>query len=216
MDHCTIRPVWKAYTEHAFVVQLADGSLPVQAFHRFLRQDYLYLIQYARLQALASYKSDNMDDIAGSAEIILHIREELKLHTKYCEDFGISKAELDREEESVACTVYTRYMESIGNSRDWMSLQVALAACLIGYGEVGKKLYESEGTNRTSIYWRWIQNYVADDYARAVVTGRELIERHAVNQSPSKIEELVEIFRRVTEYEALFWTDAMSAESHTP
>lgn len=211
VNHPSIKPAWKAYTEHTFVSQLADGSLPVSSFKRFLQQDYLYLIQYARLTALSAYKCEDLDGIAASAEIILHIREEMKLHVTYCQDFGITKAMLEAGQESVACTVYTRYIESVGNTRDWMSLQIALAACLIGYGEVGKRLFESSTTKRDSMYWSWIKNYAEDDYSSAVTRGRALVEKHAMSQSPSKIVELVEIFRRVTEYEALFWSDAMQA-----
>lgn len=38
-----------------------------------------------------------------------------------------------------------------------------------------------------------------------------LVEKYALLQSPTQIVELVEIFRRVTEYEALFWTSALEA-----
>lgn len=214
INHATVQPHWRAYTEHSFVQQLSDGSLPLRAFKKFLRQDYLYLIHYARLHALAAYKCENLDDIAGSAEIILHIRQELNLHLEYCAVFGITRKELEEGEETVACTVYTRYIESIGTSRDWISLLVALTACLVGYGEVRKRLYESTETNRQSRYWTWIKNYAEDDYSAAVTRGRALVEKHAADQSPTKIAELVQIFRRVTEYEALFWTSALELDEN--
>lgn len=67
-------------------------------------------------------------------------------------------------------------------------------------------------------YWTWIENYVADDYVEAVKIGSgkpfdpclpqkyhfnevmvlELLERQAVQQSPSRIEELVKIFIHAT------------------
>lgn len=166
-------------------------------------------MQYARLTALAGYKSKKLQEIASSAEIILTIRKEVQMHIHFCNGFGITTSELEQGIESVACTVYTRYIESIGTSQDWLSLQVALTACLVGYGEVGRALYESDKTNRSSTYWAWICNYVADDYTAAVAKGRALLEAHAFDASPSKIAELVQIFRRVTEYEALFWTDAL-------
>lgn len=213
ISHPRIASAWSDYTEHEFVQRLADGTLPVKAFEHFLRQDYLYLVQYSRLIGLAAYKAERLDDIVGSAKIILHIREELSLHIEYCKEFGITEEELAAGEESVACTVYTRYIESVGNTRDWMSLQIALAACLIGYGEVGRRLAESKTTNRESRYWKWIQNYAAADYSQAVDTGRAIIEKHAPQQSADRINEFVEIFRRVTEYEAFFWTDALRAAS---
>lgn len=99
-------------------------------------------------------------------------------------------------------------------SEDWIALQMALAPCLLGYGAVAKQLHGDAKTKRDdNTYWKWIENYVADDYVGAVKTGSgawcfdsgltkrrvadqrtELIERHAVLQSPSSIERLVKIF----------------------
>lgn len=100
-------------------------------------------------------------------------------------------------------------------SQDWYALQIALAPCLLGYGEIAKRLHADSKTKREgNIYWKWIENYVADDYVEAVNVGRgkslprlvsyttltlpALLERNAVLQSPSRIEELVQIFIHAT------------------
>ena len=63
-------------------------------------------------------------------------------------------------------------MLDIGLSQDWFALQVALAPCLIGYGHIAKRLYADPNTKRQgNIYWKWIENYVADDYSEAVRVG---------------------------------------------
>jgi hypothetical protein len=47
-----------------------------------------------------------------------------------------------------------------------------LAPCLIGYGEIAKRLHADPKTKQDgNIYWKWIQNYVADDYVEAVNVG---------------------------------------------
>jgi thiaminase len=49
---------------------------------------------------------------------------------------------------------------------------MALAPCLIGYGAIAKRLYSEKGTLRQgNQYWKWIENYVADDYTEAVQLG---------------------------------------------
>ena len=49
---------------------------------------------------------------------------------------------------------------------------MALAPCLLGYGEIASRLYADPNTKREgNIYWKWIENYVADDYLEAVKTG---------------------------------------------
>jgi hydroxymethylpyrimidine/phosphomethylpyrimidine kinase / thiaminase len=65
-----------------------------------------------------------------------------------------------------------RYVLDIGQSEDWLGLQIALAPCLLGYGAVAKLLYShSETITDGNHYWPWIENYVAEDYVTAVKTG---------------------------------------------
>ncbi len=49
---------------------------------------------------------------------------------------------------------------------------MALAPCLLGYSAIASRLYADPKTKRDgNIYWKWIENYVADDYAEAVAIG---------------------------------------------
>ncbi|MHC6804344.1 thiaminase II/PqqC family protein, partial [Vibrio antiquarius] len=50
IDAC--RQDWQEYTEHAFVQQLAKGTLAQPCFLHYLKQDFLFLKQYARAYAL--------------------------------------------------------------------------------------------------------------------------------------------------------------------
>ncbi|RDL35139.1 Ribokinase-like protein [Venustampulla echinocandica] len=197
---------WRGHTEHDFVAGLADGTLPVEAFKYYLVQDYLYLTQFARANGLAGYKAKKIEDMAGAAKVVAHIHHEMSLHVEYCRDFGITKEEMETTEESEACTAYTRYVLDIGQSEDWLALQIAMAPCLIGYGQIAARLYADPKTKREgNLYWKWIQNYVAEDYTEAVRQGSALLEKHAVLQSPSRIEELVKIFIHATNMETGFW-----------
>ncbi|KAG9246359.1 thiamine biosynthesis protein-like protein (Thi-4) [Calycina marina] len=206
LERKDVQEKWKKHVEHSFVVGLGDGSLLVSSFKYYLIQDYLFLIQFARANALAAYKAKTMEDISAGAKIVAHINHEMGLHIEYCKGFGVTKEEILRTEESQACTAYTRYVLDIGQSQDWLSLQVALAPCLIGYGQIAQHLHADPKTKREgNIYWNWIENYVAQDYVEAVEVCSALIERHAVLQSPSRIEELVQIFIHATKMETGFW-----------
>ncbi len=47
------RAGWKAYVDHPFLRQLAQGNLPGSAFRHYLGQDYLFLVHFARAYGLA-------------------------------------------------------------------------------------------------------------------------------------------------------------------
>ncbi|KAH8424555.1 putative thiamine biosynthesis protein (Thi-4) [Aspergillus melleus] len=211
LDHPDVRPVWKKFTEHDFVLGMGSGKLPVDRFKEYLVQDYLYLVHFARSNALAAYKGKNMESIAASAQIVLHIQRETALHLDYCASFGLSKEQMEKHPETIACTAYSRYILDVGQSEDWLALQMALAPCLIGYGAIAQRLHSEKDTVREgNRYWKWIENYVADDYTEAVRLGSELLERHMREVSPSRVEELIKIFIRATELEISFWDMGLS------
>ncbi|KAH8691267.1 putative thiamine biosynthesis protein (Thi-4) [Talaromyces proteolyticus] len=204
-----IQPIWHKFTDHDFVTGIGNGSLPVEKFKDYLVQDYLYLVHFARSNALASYKARSMDSIAASAKIVLHIKTETALHVNYCASFGLTLQEMEATPEKQACVAYSRYILDIGQSEDWLALQVALAPCLIGYGAIARRLHDDTKNTISgkdgNRYWKWIENYTADDYVDAVRTGSELLESHMQKVSPSRMEELIGIFKKATELEIGFW-----------
>ncbi|KAI9795595.1 MAG: hypothetical protein M1833_006916 [Piccolia ochrophora] len=179
-----VQKPWKQYTEHGFTRLIADGTLPIASFKKFMIQDYLFL----------------------SAGLVASVRQEMNTHIDFCKQFGLSQEEMASHEESQACTAYTRYVLDIGQSEDWLALQVALAPCLIGYGAVAERLLKDPNTLRDgNKYWVWIEATASDSYMDAVKVGRELLEKHAVKLSPSRVDELVKIFIHATRMEAGFW-----------
>ena len=173
LERPDIEPAWKRFVGHGFVNQLAANVLPLESFKRYMVQDYLYLIQFARAHSLAAYKAPSMEDTVRENRIVLHIDHETKLHVEYCESFGIPKDELERSEETLACTAYTRFLLDVGCSLDFFALQVALAPCLLGYGEVAARLDSDPKTvKKGNPYFKWIENYVAADYRAALETGK--------------------------------------------
>ncbi|KAF6520153.1 hypothetical protein HZS61_016570 [Fusarium oxysporum f. sp. conglutinans] len=206
LERPDVRDVWKEFVYHPFVMAMGDGTLPLESFKGYIIQDYLYLIHFSRANALAAYKAQNIEDISRATEIVQHIMHELKLHTSYCESFGVSIEQIRATPEKQACTAYTRYVLDVGQNGDWVGLQMALAPCLLGYGAAAKMLHDHEKTVREgNTYWAWIKNYNEEDYTDAVKLGSALLEKHIQLQSPSRIEELVQIFIHALKMEIGFW-----------
>ena len=100
---------WQAYIQHSFVQQLGNGSLAPEAFQHYLKQDYLFLIQFARAFALAAYKSPTLSDLRQAKEGLQAILDvELDLHVNYCKEWGISEQELAELPRAGATLAYTR------------------------------------------------------------------------------------------------------------
>lgn len=58
-------PVWHQFVNHPFVLAMGDATLPLESFKGYLIQDYLYLVHFARANALASYKAKTLEDITA-------------------------------------------------------------------------------------------------------------------------------------------------------
>ncbi|KAJ3127996.1 hypothetical protein HK098_005332 [Nowakowskiella sp. JEL0407] len=221
---------WEAYIDHPFVRGLADGTLPTECFKHYIRQDYIYLTHYARAYALAAFKEHHMEDVAAAAGIVVNIFHESKLHIEYCKSWGISLQELEATKEATANLSYTRYFLEKGLSGDRLDLYVAMAPCLFGYGEIGRRLLNDPKTKREgNPYWKWISNYGKEEFQGACKSGEDiylcthsllhvyftrnkstellvkLYHETVPTSNSTRMRQLCDVFRQATILEIKFW-----------
>ena len=154
--------LWPAFARHAFVAGLADGTLPRPAYLRYLQQDYLFLIQFARAWALATTKAETLAEMRACAETVqVLIGTEIRLHVQTCAAEGITEVELFAAEEALETIAYTRFVLESGHSGDLLDLLAALAPCVLGYGEIGARLGAETGG---AAYQDWINSYAGGPY----------------------------------------------------
>ncbi|PVA09276.1 thiaminase II [Pelagivirga sediminicola] len=151
---------WHAYTHHPFVEGLKDGTLPREAFLRYLVQDYVFLIHFSRAWALAVVKAGTVAEMRFATRALdVLLNEEIALHVATCAREGIDEATLFAAPEAVQNIAYTRYVLDAGHSGDFLDLLAALVPCVLGYGEIGLRLASSRGN---ASYGDWIETYAGD------------------------------------------------------
>ncbi|MEM9098533.1 MAG: thiaminase II, partial [Pseudomonadota bacterium] len=117
------RPEWEAYTRHAFVEGLKDGTLPKASFLHYLVQDYVFLVHFSRAWALGVVKSASrleMMTCAGTVDGL--VNHEMKLHVEICAREGITEEDLFNATEAQPNLAYTRYVMDAGLSGDFLDL----------------------------------------------------------------------------------------------
>ena len=199
---------WRAYCHHRFVAGIADGSLPEAAFRHYLVQDYLFLIQFARAHALAAYKADTVDDMRAAAATLAGILDvELGLHTRYCADWGLTEAEMAAAPEDLANTAYTRFALDCGHAGDALDLHAALAPCVVGYGEIGRRLGGDPATKREgNPYAGWIDMYAGAEYQEVAAAAAAQLDRLAARRGgETRFPRLAALFAQATRLEIAFW-----------
>jgi thiaminase len=89
----------------------------------------------------------------------------------------------------------------IGLSKSLLDLRVAVAPCLIGYGEMALTLKKDPATIKddTNPYWKWISHYADQPFQSAVVLGRQVLEEMVLRDPPSatSFQSLQDIFKKV-------------------
>lgn len=210
--HTLARPIWEAQHEHPLVTGIGDGTLPAEVFGYWLRQDYLYLIDYARLFAAGVLRAPDLATMTTMAELvhaILHM--EMDLHRSYVAEFGITAADLEREAKAPTCQGYTDFLLRTATTGDFAELLAALLPCLWGYAEVGQRLAE-RGLPADERYARWITMYASDEFDALGEWCRTLVDRVAENADAEARERMEQAFITSSRYELAFWEMAWSGE----
>jgi thiaminase/transcriptional activator TenA len=207
------RDDWAAYVEHDFVRRLGDATLPEAAFRTYLVQDYLFLIQFARAYALATYKSRTVADMRSAQAGLAAILDEMGLHIRLCGRWGLSPEEIEAAPEHQATVAYPRFVLDCGAAGDLLDLHVALAPCVIGYAEIGRALApdgaEALGDHP---YREWIGEYASDGYqAVAARARRRLDDLAARSMTERRFADLAALFATASRLEADFWRMGLAA-----
>src|ERR1700680_3364057 len=159
-------PIWPAYTRHDFVLRLAEGDLAEAAFRRYLVQDYLFLLHFARAWGLAVYKSDTLAEMRRAQSLVAATLDvEIGLHVEYCRGWGLSEAMMAAEPEALQTIAYTRFVLDRGLAGDRLDLEVALSPCVVGYAEIAAERLADPATRLDgNPYKTWLDMYAGAEY----------------------------------------------------
>lgn len=195
--------LWDDYVGHAFVRGLGDGTLPHAAFARYLTQDYLFLLQFARAYALAGYKSRDLEDLRAASAGFSAILAELPLHVSFCADWGLSEADMAAEPEAMETVAYTRFVLDRGLAGDLLDLHVVLSPCVLGYAEIGTSLARHGASGP---YAAWIDAYAGAAYQDAAMAASATLDRLAQRAGgATRLAELQTEFDAAVRLETSFW-----------
>jgi thiaminase/transcriptional activator TenA len=209
-------PHWRKELDHPFVRGIGDGSLPEAAFKRWVLQDYLYLIEYARVFAWAAAKADTLASMAWYAGVLdLTLNTEMDLHRRYAARFGISPEQLQAEPMWPTTRAYTRFLVQTARDGDMVDLLAALLPCTWGYVFIGRAL-ATEPTPEDSRYADWIQQYADDEFLEALEWLKGELNRLTQDITEEKRARVREIFLTSVHHEWEFWEMCWEGEGPAP
>lgn len=203
---------WDACFAHPFVQAIGRGDLAEDRFRTFLVQDYLFLIDYARVLATASVKAPDLESQTRFAELARStLVVEMELHRDTCAQWGIDRAAIEGTEPLPTTVAYTSFLLRAA-SGDMGELGAALLPCQWGYADVGARLKEA-GLPAHERYAAWIESYADRDYQALTAWLRALVDRVAAGIPDETYDRWSRIFETTLRYEAAFWEMAWAGES---
>lgn len=212
MNYQTLRhncPSWDDYIQHDFVKQLAAGTLAADSFRHYLVQDYLYLIHYTRVMALSVYKSDTLAQMrVGQAGINAMLDMEIGMYLDFCRQWDIPLAQVEGAAESAATIAYSRYILDAAMSGSLAELYAAIAPCLMGYGEIGKRI-KAEGFIAGNPYQPWIDVFSSDEFQAITAQNEAQIDALLAEASPAQSDKFQQLFDTAARMEVNFWQQAL-------
>jgi thiaminase/transcriptional activator TenA len=205
-------PIWRAQHEHPFLRGIADGTLATERFAFYVRQDHLFLIEYARLLALGAARSPDLATMTRFAQLTREIlTTEMDLHRSFAAGFGISPEQLEAERPAPTTQGYTDFLVRTAAQGDFAELAGALLPCMWGYAELGRGL-AAEGRSPDDRYARWVQMYASEEFGQLADWCRGLVDRLGTELSAGGRERVQRAFVTSSRYELAFWEMAWSGE----
>ena len=204
--------VWQAQHDHPFVRGIGEGTLDGERFALWIRQDYLFLIEYARMLALGAARAPDLETMRRFADLAQAVLgEEMGLHRSYAAELGIEGAELEREPMLPTTRGYTDFLVRMAAHEDFAELVAALLPCMWGFSEIGRRLAE-RGLPGDRRYASWIEMYASEEFAELARWCRELCDRVGADISAAGQARMAEAFLTSSRYELAFWEMAWAQE----
>lgn len=207
-------PIWEQSLAHLFVVGIGAGTLPVEKFKFYVRQDYVFLVEYSRVLALAVAKGHELPVMEKFAEL-LHatLGTEMALHRSYCGEFGITAEDLAATRPAPTTYAYTRHLLETAWAGSLGEIVASIFPCAWGYWEIGTTLLARGTPAHAPLYARWIEMYASKEYGEVAHWVKSLLDVLGEAASSSERERMRERFLASSRFEHAFWEMAWGMES---
>ncbi|MCL2495002.1 MAG: thiaminase II [Oscillospiraceae bacterium] len=199
--------VWEAGYNHPFVQALGAGTLDREIFKFYLLQDYLYLLQYAKVFAIAAIKSDT-EELMTRFTALQHsiLADEMDLHRAYMADFGITREEALAARPSLFNRAYTANMLALGQTGGLAELLTAVFPCAWTYADYAKRLKaQYADCLQGNFYKSWIELYASHEFSASFEWFYDALDELVSNMTGEQRGRIEDIFIGSVEFEYLFW-----------
>lgn len=194
----------KIYIEilnHVFIKELANGTLNIEKFNRYLAQDEVYVGNYGRQMFEFAELIENVEQkklfvaFAQSG-----IDSEKAMHALLISRFGIDVA----VKSSIVTSQYNSHTQTAIQTKSKEIALAALLPCAWVYNEVGTHILQIAKIDNNP-YKEWILEYGNEDFTAGVNSLLLLVDEWAEKTDKFTLERMSQVFLEATLFEYAFW-----------
>lgn len=198
-------PVYNAILELPFVKELAEGTLDMERFVFYLRQDAMYIENYCKvLASIASRVSDKAHTEAFLRFALDGVAVEKAMHEIFLSDYG-----KEAVAPSPSCLLYM----SLQSAQATAPVEVQAAAilpCFWVYLMVGRHIAATAKADNP--FTRWIATYSDPAFDISNSLCIDICDSLAAAASEETRQRMTDIFVMATKMEWMFWYSAYKLE----
>lgn len=203
--------IWEAQKQHPFVVELARGELDEEAFLHWVKQDYRYLLDYARVFAVAGVRARDEKTMTYLMDVAHTILDyEMDLHREFASDYGLSRDDLEDVEKAPTCVAYTNFLLRTAYQGSLAEIAAAIYPCGQGYLDIARHMDELADCDH--MYTPFIDKYTSDEFVEAVDWMRGFVDDCA-QRYPGEHGAMRDAFLRSARLEHAFWEMCYTQEA---
>jgi thiaminase/transcriptional activator TenA len=206
-----VQPLLGRIYGHPFITELAAGTLSPERFKVFIRQDWLYLIDFSHALAITAGRAreSHIERILEASKMCLVVEREM--HAGYFTRYGIS-TKLTDARKTPACIGYTSYLLAKAASGGVGEAMAALTPCFWIYREVGLHIVQQAEQAKNNPYSDWIDTYADKEFSDIVDGFVGLTDEVADEAGQPERDRMVKAFMTASRFEYHFWDDAYKME----
>lgn len=206
--------IWERILVHPFLLELGEARLPLDKFRFYVKQDYAYLMEFARCLGIATAKVEDRETMHTLASLLnACFTVEVERLEELGGKLGIAPNNLRTAEPAPINMAYTRHLLYVAYSGTVGEIMASMLPCMWSYQEIGERRGGGTALREHIIYSDWFATYRSQEYIDLVVLYRNLVDRFASESGTSVRGRMRGHFILSSRYEYMFWDMAYGKET---
>lgn len=193
--------IYKNILNQEFIIELADGSLPIECFARYIAQDEIYLKSYyPNMLKLADLMDSEVDKIRFTEIALSGMEAENMMHKFLMEKYNIKTD----APTSIVTAKYNSHIQTAVESGDKRLALAAMLPCMWIYNQVGIHILKMAQMENNP-YKEWIAEYGNEEFTKSVISILKIIDKWAEEADDETKKQMNDLYIKAAKYEYAFW-----------